>query len=204
MTGGSSGNASRCLPGSNRSRRHKRDSVSEHLTHGGSLQNLAREPGCSSDFDAGFAYLGAGSSHTYVAGRRRQKKHSGPSVSARQREGGSLPSNVNATHTLASLANFDLVYEKKVQLNNRSATTLLSARLSVTHCPSVCFSPLFLCVSFTPFYAHSILTVESKSSLPRLHQIRPESFSARRRHSSPCLWRARCVYFNLHSFSSRI
>merc|ERR1712139_591303 len=31
---------SRCLPGSNR-RRHKRDSVSERLTHGGSLQNLA-------------------------------------------------------------------------------------------------------------------------------------------------------------------
>lgn len=103
--------SSRCLPGSNR-RRHKRDSVSERLTHGGSLQNLAQS--INSEFD-GYAYLNSGGSQTYGGGRRKGKKHTGPSVSARQREGGSLPSNVNATHTLASLANFDLVFDKKVR-----------------------------------------------------------------------------------------
>ncbi|XP_051160853.1 uncharacterized protein LOC127281269 isoform X4 [Leptopilina boulardi] len=101
---------SRCLPGSNR-RRHKRDSVSERLTHGGSLQNLAQP--INSEFDSSFAYLTSGSSHTYGCSRRKGKKHTGPSVSARQREGGSLPSNVNASHTIASLANFDLVFDKK-------------------------------------------------------------------------------------------
>ncbi|XP_011498438.1 PREDICTED: uncharacterized protein DDB_G0284459 [Ceratosolen solmsi marchali] len=122
-SGSSGGGSSRCLPGTNRSRRHKRDSVSEHLTHGGSLQNLAREPGPNSEFDSGFAYLVSGSSQTYAGGPRRskQKRHPGPSVSARQREGGSLPSNVNATHTLASLANFDLVFEKKKGLSEEKS-----------------------------------------------------------------------------------
>ncbi|XP_043515329.1 uncharacterized protein DDB_G0287625-like isoform X1 [Frieseomelitta varia] len=100
---------SRCLPGSNR-RRHKRDSVSERLTHGGSLQNLAQP--IASEFDSSFAYLTSGSSHTYGGSRRKNKKYTGPSVSARQREGGSLPSNVNA-HSLASLANLDLLFDKK-------------------------------------------------------------------------------------------
>ncbi|XP_011296830.1 uncharacterized protein tyf isoform X2 [Fopius arisanus] len=102
--------STRCLPGSNR-RRHKRDSVSERLTHGGSLQNLAQP--ISFEFDSSFAYLTSGSSHTYGGGRRKGKKHTGPSVSARQREGGSLPSNVNATHSLAPLANLDLLFDKK-------------------------------------------------------------------------------------------
>ncbi|XP_043265166.1 dentin sialophosphoprotein isoform X1 [Colletes gigas] len=101
---------SRCLPGSNR-RRHKRDSVSERLTHGGSLQNLAQP--IASEFDSSFAYLTSGSSHTYGGSRRKNKKYTGPSVSARQREGGSLPSNVNASHSLASLANLDLLFDKK-------------------------------------------------------------------------------------------
>ncbi|XP_017766305.1 PREDICTED: putative uncharacterized protein DDB_G0277255 isoform X2 [Eufriesea mexicana] len=101
---------SRCLPGSNR-RRHKRDSVSERLTHGGSLQNLAQP--IASEFDSSFAYLTSGSSHTYGGNRRKNKKYTGPSVSARQREGGSLPSNVNASHSLASLANLDLLFDKK-------------------------------------------------------------------------------------------
>ncbi|KAK0159429.1 hypothetical protein PV328_010307 [Microctonus aethiopoides] len=102
---------SRCIPGSNR-RRHKRDSVSERLTHGGSLQNLAQP--INSEFDSSFAYLTSGSSHTYGGNRRKtNKKHSGPSVSARQREGGSLPSNVNASHSLASLVNLDLIFDKK-------------------------------------------------------------------------------------------
>ncbi|XP_076643624.1 twenty-four isoform X1 [Halictus rubicundus] len=100
---------SRCLPGSNR-RRHKRDSVSERLTHGGSLQNLAQP--VASEFDS-FAYLTSGSSHTYGGSRRKNKKYTGSSVSARQREGGSLPSNVNASHSLASLANLDLLFDKK-------------------------------------------------------------------------------------------
>ncbi|XP_033322880.2 twenty-four isoform X1 [Megalopta genalis] len=100
---------SRCLPGSNR-RRHKRDSVSERLTHGGSLQNLAQP--IASEFDS-FAYLTSGSSHTYGGSRRKNKKYTGSSVSARQREGGSLPSNVNASHSLASLANLDLLFDKK-------------------------------------------------------------------------------------------
>ncbi|XP_015592935.1 uncharacterized protein LOC107266701 isoform X2 [Cephus cinctus] len=101
---------SRCLPGSNR-RRHKRDSVSERLTHGGSLQNLAQP--VNSEFDSSFAYLTSGSSHTYGGGRRKGKKHTGPSVSARQREGGSLPSNVNASHSLASLAYLEFNFDKK-------------------------------------------------------------------------------------------
>ncbi|KAG7197616.1 hypothetical protein KM043_013399 [Ampulex compressa] len=101
---------SRCLPGSNR-RRHKRDSVSERLTHGGSLQNLAQP--IASEFDSSFAYLTSGSSHTYGGSRRKNKKYTGPSVSARQREGGSLPSNVNASHSLASLVNLDLIFDKK-------------------------------------------------------------------------------------------
>ncbi|XP_018396658.1 PREDICTED: probable serine/threonine-protein kinase DDB_G0282963 isoform X2 [Cyphomyrmex costatus] len=101
---------SRCLPGSNR-RRHKRESVSERLTHGGSLQNLAQP--LASEFDSSFAYLASSSCHTYGSNRRKNKKYTGPSVSARQREGGSLPSNVNASHNLASLANLDLIFDKK-------------------------------------------------------------------------------------------
>ncbi|XP_018307024.1 actin cytoskeleton-regulatory complex protein PAN1 isoform X1 [Mycetomoellerius zeteki] len=101
---------SRCLPGSNR-RRHKRESVSERLTHGGSLQNLAQP--LASEFDSSFAYLASNSCHTYGSNRRKNKKYTGPSVSARQREGGSLPSNVNASHNLASLANLDLIFDKK-------------------------------------------------------------------------------------------
>lgn len=109
---------SRCLPGSNR-RRHKRESVSERLTHGGSLQNLAQP--IASEFDSSFAYLTSSSCHTYGSSRRKNKKYTGPSVSARQREGGSLPSNVNASHNLASLANLDLIFDKKVfiiRINN--------------------------------------------------------------------------------------
>ncbi|XP_043670748.1 uncharacterized protein LOC122630372 isoform X1 [Vespula pensylvanica] len=101
---------SRCLPGSTR-RRHKRDSVSERLTHGGSLQNLAQP--IASEFDSSFAYLTSGSSHTYGSGKKKNKKYTGPSVSAREREGGSLPSNVNASHSLASLANLDLIFDNK-------------------------------------------------------------------------------------------
>ncbi|XP_076249581.1 twenty-four isoform X2 [Calliopsis andreniformis] len=110
---------SRCLPGSNR-RRHKRDSVSERLTHGGSLQNLAQP--ITSEFDSSFAYLTSGSSHTYGGNRRKNKKYTGSSVSARQREGGSLPSNVNASHSLASLANLDLLFDKKKGFYEERAT----------------------------------------------------------------------------------
>ncbi|XP_046739333.1 uncharacterized protein LOC124407335 isoform X3 [Diprion similis] len=109
---------SRCLPGSNR-RRNKRDSVSERLTHGGSLQNLAQP--ISSEFDSSFTYLTSGCSHIYGGGRRKGKKHTGPSVSARQREGGSLPSNVNASHSLASLANLDILFDKKGFSDKRAA-----------------------------------------------------------------------------------
>ncbi|XP_024872779.1 uncharacterized protein LOC112455216 isoform X1 [Temnothorax curvispinosus] len=101
---------SRCLPGSNR-RRHKRESVSERLTHGGSLQNLAQP--IASEFNSSFAYLTFSSCHTYGSSRRKNKKYTRLSVSARQREGGSLPSNVNASHNLASLANLDLTFDKK-------------------------------------------------------------------------------------------
>lgn len=104
---------SRCLPGSNR-RRHKRDSVSERLTHGGSLQNLAHP--IASEFDSSFAYPTSSLCHTYGSSRKKNKKYIGPSVSARQREGGSLPSDVDASHSLASLANLDLSFDKKVFL----------------------------------------------------------------------------------------
>ncbi|KAF7991719.1 hypothetical protein HCN44_010520 [Aphidius gifuensis] len=101
-------------------RRHKRDSVSERLTHGGSLQNLTQP--INSEFDSSFSYLASGSSHTYGGGRRKNnKKHTGPSVSARQREGGSLPSNVNTTHSLVSLTNFDLIFDKKTSFSEERA-----------------------------------------------------------------------------------
>lgn len=78
------------------------------------MQNLAQP--IASEFDSSFAYLSSGSSHTYGGNRRKNKKYTGPSVSARQREGGSLPSNVNASHSLASLANLDLLFDKKVYI----------------------------------------------------------------------------------------
>ena len=80
-------------------------SCAERLTHGGSLQNLAREL----EVEGLGAYLAATGSSS---ARRRQKRQSGPSVSARQREGGSLPSNVNANP-----AKFDEIFAKKVYLN---------------------------------------------------------------------------------------
>lgn len=77
------------------------------------MQNLAQP--LASEFDSSFAYLTSSSCHTYGgSSRRKNKKYTGPSVSARQREGGSLPSNVNASHSLASLANLDLIFDKKV------------------------------------------------------------------------------------------
>ncbi|XP_058788740.1 uncharacterized protein LOC131662813 isoform X2 [Phymastichus coffea] len=114
--------AGRCLPrgyggggagASSRRHNHRRcgDSVSEHLTHGGSLQNLAHD-----DFDSttnSLAYL-ASSGHPRHRGNLKASKKSHSSVSARQREGGSLPSNVNATH---NFGNFDLVYERKKGLS---------------------------------------------------------------------------------------
>lgn len=94
-------------PNGNR-RRHKRDAVSDRLTHGGSLQNLTQP--INSEFDSSFS----GSSQTCGGKRKNNKKPTGPSVSARQKEGGSLPSNVNTTHSLVSLTNFDLRFDKKV------------------------------------------------------------------------------------------
>ncbi|KYN35693.1 hypothetical protein ALC56_09991 [Trachymyrmex septentrionalis] len=92
---------SRCFSGSNRKRQKGEYYVSEtDLTHVTSLQELAR-----SEFD-----------HSFNCGKDRsknKKQNPGPSVSARQREGGSLPSNVNASHNLASLANLDLIFDKK-------------------------------------------------------------------------------------------
>lgn len=89
-----------------KSKKQKRHSVSEHLTHGGSLQNLAQ-------LDNSFACSSSNSSHTYGGSRKKNKKHTGPNVSARQREGGSLPSNVNASHSFASSTNFE-IFDKKV------------------------------------------------------------------------------------------
>ncbi|KAI4487746.1 hypothetical protein M0802_011851 [Mischocyttarus mexicanus] len=110
---------SRCLPGSTR-RRHKRDSVSERHRHGGSLQNLTQP--IASEFDSNFAYLTSGSSHTYGSGKKKNKKYTGPSVSAREKEGGSLPSNVNASHSLASLANLDLIFDNKKGFSEERTT----------------------------------------------------------------------------------
>ncbi|XP_063219857.1 uncharacterized protein LOC134529565 isoform X2 [Bacillus rossius redtenbacheri] len=79
-------------------RKNKRDGgISERQTKGGSLQNLVQA--FSSEFDGAtnLGYFTSG--HACGGGRRRSKKNScnrdGVSVSARQREGGSLPSNVN-------------------------------------------------------------------------------------------------------------
>ncbi|XP_018347375.1 PREDICTED: probable serine/threonine-protein kinase DDB_G0282963 isoform X3 [Trachymyrmex septentrionalis] len=100
---------SRCFSGSNRKRQKGEYYVSEtDLTHVTSLQELAR-----SEFD-----------HSFNCGKDRsknKKQNPGPSVSARQREGGSLPSNVNASHNLASLANLDLIFDKKSFCEERPA-----------------------------------------------------------------------------------
>jgi len=81
-------------------RRGRRDTaVSERQTRGGSLQNLVHA--FNSEFDtSGFGYFSQSSGHSSGVGRRKSKRgNSGRdycvSVSARQREGGSLPSNVN-------------------------------------------------------------------------------------------------------------
>ncbi|XP_014224663.1 dentin sialophosphoprotein-like isoform X1 [Trichogramma pretiosum] len=91
-------------------------SCAERITHGGSLQNLAREV----DADSLGAYLNAPGQLAGGA-KRKQKRHSGPSVSARQREGGSLPSNVDASHTLTNLVNFDSLFEKKKGLSEEKS-----------------------------------------------------------------------------------
>ncbi|XP_014219841.1 uncharacterized protein DDB_G0284459 isoform X2 [Copidosoma floridanum] len=129
------------------SRRDSTASVAEHLTHGGSLQNLAQESSlscgglaashysyyysssASSSTSSSYYNSGGGGSGAYGnyagAGKRRQtrKGHPGPSVSARQREGGSLPSNVDASHTLVgpSLANFQLAFEQKKGLSEEKS-----------------------------------------------------------------------------------
>ncbi|XP_018044514.1 PREDICTED: actin cytoskeleton-regulatory complex protein PAN1 isoform X1 [Atta colombica] len=97
---------SRCFSGSNRKKQKREYYVSEtDLPHVTSLQELAR-----SEFDN----IGYSNSFNCAKDRIKNKKQNpGPSVSARQREGGSLPSNVNASHNLASLANLDLIFDKK-------------------------------------------------------------------------------------------
>lgn len=90
---------SRCYSNSNRRRGRRDTAVSERQTRGGSLQNLVHA--FNSEFDtSGFGYFSQSSGHSGGVGRRKSKRgNSGRdycvSVSARQREGGSLPSNVN-------------------------------------------------------------------------------------------------------------
>ncbi|XP_023716585.1 serine-rich adhesin for platelets isoform X6 [Cryptotermes secundus] len=94
-----SASGSRCYSNSNKRRGRRDTAVSEHQTHGGSLQNLVYD--INSEFDtSGFGYFSQSSGHSGGVGRRKSKRgNSGRdycvSVSARQREGGSLPSNVN-------------------------------------------------------------------------------------------------------------
>ncbi|XP_069691414.1 uncharacterized protein [Periplaneta americana] len=92
-------NSSRYYSNSNRRRGRRDTAVSERQTRGGSLQNLVHA--FNSEFDtSGFGYFSQSSGHSGGVGRRKSKRgNSGRdysvSVSARQREGGSLPSNVN-------------------------------------------------------------------------------------------------------------
>jgi len=91
---------SRCFSGSNRKKQKREYYVSETDLRA----ILAR-----SEFDS----IGYSNSFNYGKDKIKNKKQNpGPSVSARQREGGSLPSNVNASHNLAS--NLDLIFDKKV------------------------------------------------------------------------------------------
>ncbi|XP_021933600.1 uncharacterized protein LOC110836578 isoform X4 [Zootermopsis nevadensis] len=91
--------SSRYYSNSNRRRGRRDSAVSERQTRGGSLQNLVHA--FNSEFDtSGFGYFSQSSGHSGGVGRRKSKRiNSGRdysvSVSARQREGGSLPSNVN-------------------------------------------------------------------------------------------------------------
>ncbi|XP_067014923.2 uncharacterized protein tyf isoform X3 [Anabrus simplex] len=105
--GGSGAGGSRYYSNSSRRRGRRDAAVSERPTRGGSLQNLVHAS--NSEFDTSFSgYFTTGSSH---GGRRKSKRSGGGgagciggvgggrdcgvNVSARQREGGSLPSNVN-------------------------------------------------------------------------------------------------------------
>nr|CAD7427321.1 unnamed protein product [Timema monikensis] len=95
-------------------RRRKRDGayITERQTKGGSLQNIPQEVNAEFDHESSFSYCLRGASGS---GTRRKKRNSGSfrdsgvSVSARQREGGSLPSNVDGgSGGMLTLSHLDL------------------------------------------------------------------------------------------------
>nr|CAD7442369.1 unnamed protein product [Timema bartmani] len=95
-------------------RRRKRDGgyITERQTKGGSLQNIPQEVNAEFDHESSFSYCLRGASGS---GTRRKKRSSGSfrdsgvSVSARQREGGSLPSNVDGgSGGMLTLSHLDL------------------------------------------------------------------------------------------------
>nr|CAD7570386.1 unnamed protein product [Timema californicum] len=95
-------------------RRRKRDGayITERQTKGGSLQNIPQEVNAEFDHESSFGYCLRGASGS---GTRRKKRNSGSfrdsgvSVSARQREGGSLPSNVDGgSGGMLTLSHLDL------------------------------------------------------------------------------------------------
>ncbi|KAJ8676422.1 hypothetical protein QAD02_012209 [Eretmocerus hayati] len=126
----SSGTARRSSRRSGEYYYYNQSSLSEHPTHGGSLQNLALREDADGFVVGGGGPSGSGGSHYYGGARRRHLQHqqqphhhqqhqrnrrhgqqhyaTSSSVSERQREGGSLPTNVNVTHTLAPTSAADL------------------------------------------------------------------------------------------------
>ncbi|XP_044260420.1 uncharacterized protein LOC123008604 isoform X2 [Tribolium madens] len=96
-----------CNPSAKRNSRHRKkpSSISENMMHGGSLDNLAKE-------------------ELFETSKHRTKK----SVSARQREGGSLPCNVNSS-TIGPEYQFLEEARKKKQMSEKKPEVVEEQRL---------------------------------------------------------------------------
>ncbi|XP_008201602.2 uncharacterized protein LOC103315223 isoform X2 [Tribolium castaneum] len=96
-----------CNPSAKRNSRHRKkpSSISENMMHGGSLDNLAKE-------------------ELFETSKHRTRK----SVSARQREGGSLPCNVNSS-TISQEYQFLEEARKKKQMSEKKPEVVEEQRL---------------------------------------------------------------------------
>jgi hypothetical protein len=101
-----------CNPSAKRNSRHRKkpSSISENMMHGGSLDNLAKE-------------------ELFETSKHRTKK----SVSARQREGGSLPCNVNASTVTNHEYQFLEEARKKKEMNEKKNDDVVEEQRLLEH-----------------------------------------------------------------------
>ncbi|XP_063926642.1 uncharacterized protein LOC135140150 isoform X2 [Zophobas morio] len=101
-----------CNPSAKRNSRHRKkpSSISENMMHGGSLDNLAKE-------------------ELFETSKHRTKK----SVSARQREGGSLPCNVNASTIISHDYQFLEEARKKKEMAEKISTDVVEEQRLLEH-----------------------------------------------------------------------